>query len=290
VADGEEVTKAVLKPLGFNQFRFLQKKATSKYYAPGTEYEGYVFHTGLNQWMEIANYGLYSPIALARYDLEHPVLNVGIGVERVAMALCGETDIRALVHPQFYLNSPLSDDDIAVMVGVDREPQSEDGISIRDAITSTALQHASVPTPCEILAFAGDISGKKVKVYLYENDKDAKLLGPAALNRIYVYRGNILGIPRTGLEHVALITETRENGISVGLSYLDVIASLAAARVEDAVQLGQKDVNVRVKMVSHPSEINLKISDVARRYITDNKKNIEITGPVFIGIRAEITS
>ena len=38
----------------------------------------------------------------------------------------------------------------------------------------------------------------------------------------------------------------------------------------------------------HPSDINLKISDTVRRYITNKKKKIEITGPVFVGIRAEL--
>ncbi|MFQ6095625.1 MAG: O-phosphoserine--tRNA ligase, partial [Candidatus Bathyarchaeia archaeon] len=85
VSLGKEITRILLEPLGFEEFRFVKKKVTSKYYTPGMEYEGYIFHPGLDRWIEVTNYGIYNPIALARYGLEYPVLNVGIGVERVAL-------------------------------------------------------------------------------------------------------------------------------------------------------------------------------------------------------------
>jgi O-phosphoseryl-tRNA synthetase len=66
------------------------------------------------------------------------------------------------------------------------------------------------------------------------------------------------------------------------------VSALAASKIEKAAKLQEKKVNVRVRMVKNPSDINIKISRVARRYITTHKKKIEITGPVFIGVRAEI--
>jgi O-phosphoseryl-tRNA synthetase len=290
VKDGEEITKAMLKPFGFERFRFVQKKVTSKYYTPGTEYEGYIFHPGMSEWIEIVDYGLYSPIALANYDIECLVFNLGMGVERVASVLYGENDVRRLVYPQFYADLALSDAEIAKMVKVEVEPQSETGIKIRDAIKSTALKYAKESSPCEFLAYEGRISGKKARVYVYETDVGTKLLGPAAFNSIYIYDGNILGIPKKGIEHMSIVKEAREKGIPLGFSYLDAVASLAAAKIEEAVHLGQGSVNARVKMAKHPSDVNIKVSDVARRYITNNKKKIEVTGPVFIGVRAEIAS
>jgi O-phosphoseryl-tRNA synthetase len=41
-------------------------------------------------------------------------------------------------------------------------------------------------------------------------------------------------------------------------------------------------------MAKNPSDVNVKVSDVARRFIMSNNKKIEVTGPVFIGVRAEI--
>jgi len=45
-----------------------------------------------------------------------------------------------------------------------------------------------------------------------------------------------------------------------------------------------------VRMAKRPSDINVKVSDVARRYVTSKKRKIEIGGPVFIGVRAEIAN
>jgi O-phosphoseryl-tRNA synthetase len=290
VEDGEEITKALLKVLGFEGFRFVRKRATSNYYAPGTEYEGYIFHSGMGDWIEVANYGLYSPIALARYNLEYPVLNVGIGVERVALASYGANDVRRLVHPQFYAEWTLTDFEIASMVEIDEKPESEVGAKIYELIKSTALDNAEEVGPCEFQAYEGEIFGRKIRVCIYETDAGAKLLGPAAFNIIVVHNGNILCIPEKGMELVPRVLEARKRGISVGFSCLDAVAALAAAKIEDSTKLGSKEVNVRVKMVKRPSDVNIKISNVARRYITDMKKKIEVTGPVFVGIRAKIMS
>jgi len=288
VRDGEEITRGLLEPLGFERFRFVRKRITSRYYAPGTEFEGYLFHPGIDKWIEIVNYGLYNPIALARYGLEYPVLNVGVGVERVALVLYSETDLRSLVYPQFFAEWELTDVEIAKMIGIELEPRSERGRKIQESIKSTALAHADAVAPCEFLAYEGELLDKKVKVYVYETDKGTRLLGPAARNLIYVYDGNVLGIPERGMEQAAVVREARERGISTRLSYLDSVASLAAAKGEEAVETDKEAVNIRVRIAKLPSDVNIRIGDVARRYITGKKKKIDIGGPVFIGVRAEI--
>jgi len=288
VKDGKEITKAILTPLGFGEFRFVQKKVTSKYYTPGMEYEGYIYNSNTNQWIEIVDYGLYSPIALARYDLEYPVLNVGIGVERVALMLYGEYDIRRLVYPQFYTEWAFSDIEIAKMIKFEMEPKSKEGVQIKESIISKALEYADASSPCEFLVYEGKMLGKRVKVYLYEKDIGAKLLGAAAKNQIYVYDGNILGIPPHGMDEVTIINETRKKGVKTGLTYIDSLGALAAAKIEEAVKVGQNKVDIRIRIAKHPSDVNMKISEVARRYITSQNKKIEILGPVFVGIRAEI--
>jgi len=289
VKAGEEIAKALLKPLGFESFRFEKKKVTSKYYAPGMEYEGFIFNPASKRWIEVVDYGIYSPVALARYELEHPVLNVGVGVERVAMVLHNEEDVRRLVYPQFYADLTLSDIEIARMIQFEVKPKTKEGREIEKNIISKALRHADALSPCEFIAHEGEILGKKVKVYIYEKEKDAKLLGAAAQNHIYVYNGNIVGIPLKGMDNVTLVRETREKGISTGIRYIDGIASYAAAKIEEAVKKGHKRLDFRVRLARRPNDINIKISDVARRYITNEKKKIEISGPIFIGIRAEIT-
>jgi len=286
---GEDITETLLKPLGFESLRFLKKKVTSKYYAPEMEYEGFVFNPASKTWIEIVDYGIYSPIALARYGLEYPVLNLGLGVERLAMVLYNEQDVRRLVYPQFHIELALTDVDIAKMVRFELEPEAHEGKRIAESIVSEALEHADAPSPCQFLAYEGKLLGKKVRVYLYEEERDARLLGAAAQNLIYVYDGNILGIPPAGTTNITLVREAREKGVSTGIRYIDGIACLAAAKIEETIRTGRNRFSLWVRQARRPRDVNIRVSEVARRYVTSRKKKIEISGPVFVGIRAEVS-
>lgn len=289
VEDGEEITKALLQPLGFSQFNFVKKKITSRYYTSGTEYEGFVYFPAMKRWVEIIDYGIYSPIALAKYGLEYPVLNAGLGVERVAMLLQNETDIRRLAYPYSYAEWELSDVQIAEMIQIVQQPKTPEGKKLLEAIVKTALLHAPKSSPCEYLAFKGKFSECTVEVSVYEPDTGTKLLGPAALNTVYVYDGNVLGIPAAGFEEKPLVHEAREKGISTQMRYLDAIAALAASEIEEAARKGSpKEVSVRVRMAKNLGDVNLKISEIALRYITGKGKKIAVGGPVFVGIKAKI--
>jgi len=288
VEEGERITRALLEPLGFRDFRFIKKKVTSKYYAPGMEYEGFVYNPSSKEWVEVVDYGIYSPIALARYGLEHPVLNVGLGVERLAMILYNESDVRRLVYPQFYTELAFTDQEIARALRFEAGPVTKEGKEIRERIISKALEYRDTIGPCEFLIYKGKILGKKVRIYIYENEEGATLLGSAAENRIFVYNGNIIGAPLKGMDDNPLIREAREKGFRTNIRYIDGVASLAAAKIEEALRIGLKTVNVRVRMARRLSDINLKVSEIVRRFITNQKKKINISGPIFLGIRAEI--
>lgn len=289
VEGGIELTKKLLEPFGIKKLRFLKKKTTSHYYAPDTEYEVYAYFPAMKDWIEIANLGMYNPIALAQYGLEHPVLNVGIGVERVCMIQTKETDIRRLVYPQFYAEWKLSDEELAKMVRVNERPESNEGRALIPKIVNIALRYADAESPCEFIAFRGLFLGRKVTVSVYESEAGTKLLGPAALNEVYVYDGNILGIPAVGLERDPLVRKARKKGVKAGVRFLDSIASMAVARLEDAIERGEpKEVDVRVKMAKLPSDVNIKVSNVAQRYVTGKRRRIDLRGPVFVGIRAKI--
>ncbi|RMD66535.1 O-phosphoserine--tRNA ligase, partial [Candidatus Pacearchaeota archaeon] len=108
VKDGEELAKEILKNFGFRDFKFKLDEKRSKYYAPDTQKEVYVKHANLG-YVEVATFGIYSPVALSRYDIEYPVLNLGMGVERLAMILYNISDARELVYEQFYKKPEMSD-------------------------------------------------------------------------------------------------------------------------------------------------------------------------------------
>jgi len=284
---GKKVAEKLLEAFEFKNLRFQQKRATSKYYVPETEYEVFVNSKG-GRWIEVADMGLYSPIALAHYDIEYPVLNLGLGVERLAMLMTKETDIRSLVYPQFYGEWSLSDAELARMVRMAQVPRTQEGKEIWASLVKTAKVEAERPSPCEVEAYNGQILNRNVTVTLYERDEGTKLLGPAAFNVIYVHDGNALGVPSSGMDNIEAVRNARERGVSTGITYLDSVAALAVSTIEsEAAKAAPHDVDLRVRVAQLPSDINVEISDVGSRYITGKQKRVMIKGPVFIGIRAK---
>ncbi|MEM4575851.1 MAG: O-phosphoserine--tRNA ligase [Candidatus Nezhaarchaeales archaeon] len=286
--DGKDLAQAVLEGLGFKEFKIVKKLFTAKYYAPGTEHEVYV--RSHDDWIEVANYGLYSPVALANYEIEYPVLNVGIGVERIAMMLYGYKDVRELVYPQFYGKLFISDQEMAKYVSIHLKPTTNAGWHLAELIVKTIEQYAEASSPCEFKVYEGEFLGKNIEVYVYEKDVGVKLAGPAAFNEIIVYDGNILGIPPLKSYSISspLIEEARSKGYRTGIRYVDAFAALAALKIEAACLVGVPEVDVKVKMVKLPSDINIEIGEVARKFISENRKIIDVRGPVFLAVRARL--
>lgn len=273
IDDGKAVARGLLSRFGFTRFEFRPDEKRSKYYTPGTQTEVYAYHPNVG-WVEIATFGIYSPVALSRYKIEVPVMNLGMGVERLAMVLSGSEDVRELVYPQFYAEWHLSDEEIAEMIYIKRTPESKEGEKLARAITRIAQEKATSPSPCEFIAYEGELLGRYVRVKLIEREENTKLLGPAALNKVVVADGNILGVP-----------SDEEKGVE-RITYLEAIALLAAAKIEEAAKARKPSAKVRVGMAKSLGDINLTLDEVARRYLTSKEKRIEVGGPVFMTIEA----
>jgi O-phosphoseryl-tRNA synthetase len=289
--DGKLLVEAVLGELGFKSFEFRPKPVAAKYYAPRSEIEVFVPKpTESGGMVEVADFGLYAPTALANYDIEYPVLNIGIGVERVAMILYGYDDVRKLAYPQFYEQLKISDRELATMVRINKIPMTQEGKRLSKQIIRVALENKDAGSPCSFIVFDGPLIGKRVKVEIYENDPGVKLIGPAALNSIYVYKGEVVGIPEEEFKKGSSlpIGQIKEHGVSTGITYLDAIASLASRKIEEVISAGEGDVDVRVKIAKLLSDVNLSLDEVGQRYITDNKARIDVRGPVFVGVKAKI--
>ncbi|MDH5811250.1 MAG: O-phosphoserine--tRNA ligase [Candidatus Verstraetearchaeota archaeon] len=284
VEDGKTVAGEILKRLGFKDVRFERKKITAKYYAPGTEYEVFA-RLGGSEWFEVVDFGLYSPIALARYGIEFPVLNIGIGVERVAALLYGYNDVRELSYPQFYGEWILSDAALARQIKFIDEPTTEEGKAVEKAIVRAIEENRDANSPCEFLAYEGLVGGRRVAVKVFEPDPNVRLVGPAAFNEIVVYNANVLGVPEKGMEKVKVIEEAREKGVRTKIRYVDAIAKAAAAKIER-----EGEVELRVRMAKLLSDINLRLTEVGMRYITSKGGKIDVRGPVFIGVYSRLIS
>lgn len=275
--DGMEIVREFLQKIGFREVDFRFKKATSKYYAPQTEFEIFVKHPKTGQWLEVGDSGFYSPVSLAKFGIEYPVLNAGFGMERFVMIRTGETDIRKLTYPYFYKEVEFTDEEIAKAVTIEEVPKTEAGKEIMQALINTAETCKNEAAPCEFVAWKGTIKGKTVTVKLWERDTDTKLLGAAVLNQIYVHDGNVLGLP-----------EDKALGTPTGIRYLDALASYAAGKIEELIERNERELNLRIRMAKKASDVNIGVKTSIRRFITSKSKKIDIRGPVFFSVTATI--
>jgi O-phosphoseryl-tRNA synthetase len=280
IKEGMEIVEKILGKLklGIQSYETKLDEKRSKYYAPDTQFEVFgKLQSGED--VEIATMGLYSPVALSRYGIEHPVLNIGFGVERLAMVLSGAEDIRELTYPQFYSGLSMSDEEIAAGITYDKMPTSEAGLELVTKITEVAIKNATNKSPCQVeINLSKPIAGKKVKVEIVEEEENTKLLGPAALNRIVINNGNISGVK-----------DSDPTVFTTDKTYIEGIANLVAGEIEKAAAEGRQPEEIKIKGVKLPSDVNLKISDSVARFINSNNKKIDIRGPVFTTIRSEFS-
>ncbi len=294
VDHGKAVAQGLLSQFGFEKFQFRPDEKRSKYYVPDTQIEVFAFHPKLvgsntkysDGWIEVATFGIYSPTALAQYNIPYPVMNLGLGVERLAMILHDATDVRALTYPQMaqYSEWEMKDNELAKMVFIDKRPITPQGQEIAEAIVKQCELHSSEPSPCEFAAWEGEIGDRSVKVSVIEPEEDTKLCGPAAFNEVLAFESDILGLPNQKKWRKAFDNDSARTGIR----FIDAFAAQAAFEIEEAVASGESEWETRVRIVKVPSEINIKLEPLAQRFITSNKKKIDIRGPVFTTVRAEI--
>ena len=284
IDDGKEVATGLLSQFGFEKIRFRKDEKRSKYYMPDTQTEVFCYHPRIG-WVELATFGIYSPTALAQYDIPYPVMNLGLGVERLAMILHDADDVRALVFPQFYAPLELSDRELAKLISVEKTPDTPEGAEIAKSIVRVCEANGDAESPCEFLAYTGSLFGKDLEVWVKEPEENTRLCGPATLNELVVFEGSIFGLPRK--EKWA---KEFEEGVPTNLRFLDAFAALTAYTIEEAAKTGiieKKDVEVKVKIARSGADINIKIDDVAMRYITSTAKKIDIRGPVFLTVVAK---
>ena len=278
--EGKAVSMALLSAFGYTDFRFQPDEKRSKYYMPDSQTEVYARHP-VHGWVEVATFGMYSPSALSEYGIGVPVMNLGLGVERLAMIAYNANDVRQLCYPQFFPHI-LTDQEIARAVRVREEPSSPEGKMLAVAIAHISSANATAQGPCTFDAWEGVLRGSRVQVAVEEPESNAKLCGPACTNEIFVHDGSILGVP-----DIEKWKQVRTEGISTGITYLSAVSALAAARIEEAARCG-KSTLVQVKMAKLPSDINIKIDEFAMRAVTDKNKKVDVRGPVFLTVRSTI--
>lgn len=285
---GMAVSESLLQHFGFEKFKFLPDEKKSKYYIPTTQTEVYGYHPKLRDWVEVATFGLYSPLALSKYGIDKEVMNLGVGAERIAMILNQQEDIRAMVYPQTYGKWKLSDREIASMIRINQYPATEEGRALMNKTIRVTRENSDAPSPCEFEIFKGEFLGKNIEVKVIEPEEGTKLLGPAAWNQIYIYDGNIVGISPKGDISDQITLEALDKGIPINITYMDGIAAQAAYQIEELVVSGEERLKFRTTISRYISDINLVLDKIALNYITGENKVLDVRGPVFCTITCEV--
>jgi len=260
---GRTITKNIIQQYGFSDIKFETKTATSKYYAPGQEQEVFINHKGT--WLEIADIGMYSPVALANFDIKYPVFNAGFGIERLGMLIYEIDDVRRLAYPQFSVTE-YSDEEIAKSITYIASPKTARGQKIARAIEETARRHKDEIAPCEFLAWRD----RSIEVKIVEKEAGKRLIGPAGFNEICVANGTIY-------------SDIVPSGVHTGINYIHAIAMGAAAAIESS----HNNLTYQVKGIRHLSDLNLQIPESVRQHIEGQQKKIGIGGAVFVTIEAK---
>jgi O-phosphoseryl-tRNA synthetase len=257
---GRTVTRDIIQQYGFSDIKFETKIATSKYYAPGQEQEVFVNYKGT--WLEIADIGMYSPVALANFDIKYPVFNAGFGIERLGMLIYEIDDVRRLAYPQFSVTE-YSDEEIAKSITYIASPRIARGQKIAKAIEETARKHKDEIAPCEFLAW----KDQSIEVKVVEKEAGKRLIGPAGFNEVCVANGTIY-------------SDIVPSGLHTGINYMRAIAMGAAAAIESS----NDNLTYQVKGIRHLSDLNLQIPEAVRQHIEGQQKKIGVGGAVFITI------
>jgi O-phosphoseryl-tRNA synthetase len=206
-------------------------------------------------------------------------MNLGLGVERLAMILYEAKNMRDMVYPQFQEEWTMTDAEIAHMISMERLPQTKEGHNIAMAIIATAEKNGMATSPCRFEAWSGTINGKKLRVIIEGEEENKKLCGGAFLNEVYVYKAGLLGIPLNNSK----FQEVRDKGVHAGIRYIDAIANAAARNIEEGVY------ETTVKMSRAPGDVYVNVDQIALWYIQGRKAKIDFRGPVFTSIKAELT-
>jgi O-phosphoseryl-tRNA synthetase len=275
---GKKVSEKMIERLGFKDINFTLKNATANYYAPGMEYE--IFSGNV----EVADCGMYSPVALSNYGIEYPVFNIGFGLERILMIKKKQSDIRELMYPQFYRIISFTDKELADQLAIERKPQTDEGKTLAVRIFEIARKNAGATSPCKYVAYEGKIMGRDIIVFVVEKEDGTKLLGPAALNNIYAYQGGLYGLPEDMSALKKDLSEVKEKGVSSSFGFLDALSNRFASDIENAIKMGQTTGTFTSKMAKTPGEINITVTDAARRFIGGKNQPIALKGPVFMSV------
>ncbi len=274
--------------IGLDDVTMVEKSYPFPYFEKGTELE--IFGGDL----ELGTCGFISREILDKRGLDTDVFILDLGIERILMHKHGYPDIRTLFFPQFYKAWDLSDQEISDSIKYKRYPLTDMGKSISKAIYDsyrkaygddnaetgrlTAWKGVLAKIDGALTLAEGTVEGEIIgnaEIYLKEAKTGLGLIGPAAMNDIYVLNGDILGLP--SIEEKRML---EAGAVKTGINYVNAFSNLAAWKIEKSLERGHTGKSV--ENVRGLEEINLKVDSKALYYTLSHGKKVDVKGPVYL--------
>ncbi len=168
--EDKSIIDKILTTIGIKKYE-IKEKEPANYYEK--EWEVYLNGT------EIATFGYYSKRALKNYGINHRILNMGIGAERLYCVLNKINDIR-LIHQEYKI---LTDKEILNNLHPKHVAKNQELVKF---LVNKVLEYKDKVGPFKELIY-----NQEIKIYLYEPE-NKKFLGPGGLNYITVKNNNII--------------------------------------------------------------------------------------------------
>ncbi|MCD6522561.1 MAG: hypothetical protein J7K68_02340 [Candidatus Diapherotrites archaeon] len=279
-----ELIKELLTEMGTEQIEFEKEIATNAINIPGTEHS-IIAENHLGKRLKVGKIAMYSPIALSEYGIEYPTMSFVFALEKMAMLFGNIENPKKALYPQFYGEWTLTDKEIAELIREKETPHTELGREISKKIVKTCELYSTQKSPCEFKVFEKEVGDNKLEVWVVEEKEGSQLCGPAYINEVYVYDGNILALPPSGFDEKPLVKETRAKGIKTGVRLINAFADYCAARIEKEPTKQQR---FQVKNIRDPDEVNVDVPLIVRRYINSKGKVLNVRGPMFVTVETRI--
>ena len=154
-------------------------------------------------------------------------------------------------------------------------------MAVASALKKSFTEHAAEKSPCAFKAYDGELLGKHVTVSAVEREDNSMLLGPAASNSVYVHEGSVYGLPEDTSKLKEDVSNIKEGGVRLDFTFLDALTAYMAAEIESQVRRGETEGIIQFKMAKGPADVNIKVTQKARRFIESQNKRISVKGPVF---------
>jgi O-phosphoseryl-tRNA synthetase len=258
IEDGIDIVREFFRKLDMD-VKFQLKENQPSYYAYNTNYE--VFWNS----MEVADIGMFSPVALAHYRIKYPVFNAGPGLGRIAMVKEGLSDLRQVHFPELH-GRQYTDTEILESVYLVKKAENQELVK---KIVETARKYKDSESPCTVFVY----EDKTMRIELVEEEGNMKLVGPAGFNEIYVYDGSIYGVSQElKSARSKKIRTILEKGVTSHMSYMEAFANAVVFSLETG--------SYRIGMVKALSDINLDIPTYIREFIRAQGR-IDVRGPMF---------